>query len=252
MTNPVTNTITQMQNETSISTRNVSGEMGKLDFLKLLSAQLRYQNPLEPMSDADFAAQLAQFSTLEQMQNMNDTLTAMSAFQAYSLIGKYVVAKATVDGELSEIPGVVDCIFTENGVTFAQIGEYAVPVSAITEVYDSSVMLTPKMLLEASNNLIGRVVKGSADGKEVWGQVTRVIVEEGALFAFLDDGSGEEKKIRVETIFDVAAKTGATSEKDAIKTESDTDNDGLKTDSDDGFEEEETINGETVGDIETP
>ena len=216
---PVVNSVTDLMNETAMQQardalaareasysgdgRNVGGAMGKNDFLMLLSAQLRYQDPLEPTKDSDFAAQLAQFSSLEQMQNMNTTLAAMSTYQAYSLVGKFVVATTYVDGVLSEIPGVVDCIFTEKGETFAQIGIYAVPISSITEVYDESSLLTPKMLLEASNNLIGRTVKGSADGELVEGTVTRITVENGAMYAFIDDGTDEPKVVRVETIFDI-------------------------------------------------
>ncbi|MCL2125772.1 MAG: hypothetical protein FWH33_07265 [Oscillospiraceae bacterium] len=185
------------------NSRNTSGSLGKNDFLMLLSAQLRYQDPLEPVKDSEFAAQLAQFSALEQMQNMNMTLSAMSSYQAYGLVGKFAVATTYVDGVLTEVPGIIDCVFTEKGVTFAQIGSYAVPVSSITEVYDNSSMLTPKMLLEASNNLIGRTVKGSADGKIVEGTVTRLSVDNGVMYAFIDDGSETAKVIRVETIYDI-------------------------------------------------
>jgi len=217
---PVTGSITDLMNETALqqakdaqaaraasysdeNSRNVGGTLGKTDFLMLLAAQMRYQDPLEPTKDSEFAAQLAQFSSLEQMQNMNTTLEAMSNYQAYSFVGKLVVALVSVDGVLSEIPGVVDCIFTEKGVLYAQIGEYAVPISSITEVYDNSSILTPKMLLEAANNLIGREVIGSADGKEVGGIVTRLTVDNGAMYAFVDDGTEELKKIRVETIYDI-------------------------------------------------
>jgi len=48
--------------------------LGKDDFLKLLVGQMQYQNPLEPQKGTEFAAQLAQFSGLEQMQNMNDNM----------------------------------------------------------------------------------------------------------------------------------------------------------------------------------
>lgn len=46
-------------------------ELGRNDFLQLLVTKLRYQNPLEPASDEDFVAQLAQFATLEQMEKIS-------------------------------------------------------------------------------------------------------------------------------------------------------------------------------------
>ena len=51
-----------------------NSEMDKDAFLKLMIAQLQNQDPLEPLDGTDYSAQLAQFSTLEQMQNINDTL----------------------------------------------------------------------------------------------------------------------------------------------------------------------------------
>ena len=49
-------------------------ELGRNAFLKLLVAQLQHQDPLNPMASADFTAQLAQFSSLEQLFNVNDNL----------------------------------------------------------------------------------------------------------------------------------------------------------------------------------
>jgi len=185
------------------STRNVGSTMGKNDFLMLLSAQLRYQDPLNPQNDGDFAAQLAQFSSLEQMQNMNDTLSAMANYQAYSLVGKYVIATAYVDGVLSEIPGIVDSIFTRDGMKYAQIGQYIVPISTITDVFDPGAMLTPETLLQTSNNLIGRTVKAQAGDTVVEGVVTRITVEKGVMYARIDDGSAEAKFVQVGAIFDI-------------------------------------------------
>lgn len=183
--------------------RNVGGTMGKTDFLMLLSAQLRFQDPLNPTSDADFAAQLAQFSSLEQMQNMNETLSAMASYQAYNLVGKFVVAQAFVDNIFTEIPGIVDSIFTRKGVTYAQIGEYPVPISSITDVFDSSVLLTPQSLMQASNSLIGRTIKAQVDDKIYEGTVTRITVDKGAMYALIDDGTDTPKYVLVDLIFDI-------------------------------------------------
>ena len=216
---PTSNTVNDLLNETAWqqtrntqqmleesvkgTNRNVGGTMGKNDFLMLLSAQLRYQDPLNPQNDSDFAAQLAQFSTLEQMQNMNETLGAMAGYQAYSMIGKYVIANAYEDGKLVDIPGIVDSIFVRKGMTFAQIGEYVVPISAITDVFDGGSMLTPEMLLQTSNNLIGRTVKAQVGDKIVEGEVTRITVEKGVMYARIDDGTDTPKFVQIGAIFDI-------------------------------------------------
>jgi flagellar basal-body rod modification protein FlgD len=78
--------------------------LGKEDFLRLLTVQLRAQNPLNPMDSTAFTAQLAQFSSLEQLTNINGQLTNMISSQtslqntmAVGLIGKRVkVAGNTV------------------------------------------------------------------------------------------------------------------------------------------------------------
>ncbi len=61
------------------STKSASNyDLDKNAFLRLLTVQLSNQDPLNPMEDREFIAQLAQFSTLEQMQNMNATISSKS------------------------------------------------------------------------------------------------------------------------------------------------------------------------------
>ncbi len=55
------------------------GEMGKNEFMKLLIAQMKNQDPMNPMQGDQMAAQLAQFSSLEQLQQINETLTGQSS-----------------------------------------------------------------------------------------------------------------------------------------------------------------------------
>lgn len=74
---------------TANNPRTVNNELGKDDFLKLLVTQMRYQDPLKPMEDKEFVAQLAQFSALEQMMNVGQTT---SLNWGVSLLGKRVDA----------------------------------------------------------------------------------------------------------------------------------------------------------------
>ena len=183
--------------------RNVGGEMGKNDFLLLLATQMRFQDPLNPQSDSDFASGLAQFSSLEQMQNMNHTLEAMASYQSYSLVGKFVIAETMVDGVMMELPGVVDSIFMSKGIAMAQIGEYVVPVSSIKEVFDTQNILTSEMLMQTSTNLIGRTIVAEVDGEDIEGVVTRILVDKGSLMAQIDDGTNEPKFVPVNSIVDI-------------------------------------------------
>jgi flagellar basal-body rod modification protein FlgD len=90
------------------TTSTASNVLGKDDFLKMMIAQLKHQDPLNPMDGTAFTAQLAQFSSLEQLQNINTQLTsftqqqqALGNSQAVNFIGKQVLAKGntvTVDG----------------------------------------------------------------------------------------------------------------------------------------------------------
>lgn len=67
------------------------GVMGKDDFLKLLTNQLRYQDPMNPMKGAEFASQLAQFSSVEQLYNISTSLTE-------SINANYVLTQAINNG----------------------------------------------------------------------------------------------------------------------------------------------------------
>jgi len=72
---------------TNKSTQRNTGELGKDEFLNLLITQLQYQDPLNPVDDKEFISQMAQFSALEQMQNLNKSFSATKAF---GMIGKYI------------------------------------------------------------------------------------------------------------------------------------------------------------------
>ena len=91
-------------------TRSAGDNLDKDDFLKILIAQLRHQDPTKPMEDREFIAQMAQFSSLEQMTNMSRQFTELSAVLkasgAMNLIGHDV---EIIQGD-SFIQGRVDAV----------------------------------------------------------------------------------------------------------------------------------------------
>jgi flagellar basal-body rod modification protein FlgD len=108
-----------IKNTTPVSTLEKSNTMSKDDFLKLLITQLKNQDPLEPVKNEDMAAQLAQFSSLEELQNIRqateDSSTAMQNFSSSvnsilstSLIGKKAKSAASIvsltEGQTTQIP----------------------------------------------------------------------------------------------------------------------------------------------------
>ncbi len=86
--------------------------LDKDDFLKILLTQLTHQDPTAPLEDKEFVAQMAQFSTLEQMTNMSAELAKvfgiMTKSQAIGLLGKTVeiaIGDSKVSGRVEEITG---------------------------------------------------------------------------------------------------------------------------------------------------
>ena len=129
-------------------TKNKS-TLDKDAFLGLLVAQMKYQDPLEPTSNTEFVAQYAQFSSLEQMQNMANT---MELTRASSMVGKVVVVNTTDSaGRETQIEGRVDYVTYENGKSYVSIdgGLYSLDdVYAIEDqTYLDAVELAQQLML---------------------------------------------------------------------------------------------------------
>ncbi|MDH5656609.1 MAG: hypothetical protein OEZ34_11910 [Spirochaetia bacterium] len=112
-----------------VEIRSRPHQLGKDDFLKLLVTQLTHQDPTEPMKDQQFIAQMAQFSSLEQMQNISGGISKLSDRQSLDLVGKYVVG---TDQNNQTVSGVAEALYIEgNGATYLKIGENAVSVDNV-------------------------------------------------------------------------------------------------------------------------
>lgn len=114
------------------ATTETNDALGKDDFLKLLVMQLKNQDPLEPLKNQDFIAQLAQFNSLEQMINLNTSFNQMLLVQtlteASSFIGKEV---SWFDADGNAQTGVVDSVSVLNGTPTLIVGDQMINLSDI-------------------------------------------------------------------------------------------------------------------------
>lgn len=85
------------------SSGNGNSELGRGEFMELMLAQLKNQNPLEPQDNGEFIAQLAQFSSLEEMQKLSGTVDDVAgqfrstqALQASAMVGRSVLAPSSI------------------------------------------------------------------------------------------------------------------------------------------------------------
>lgn len=111
---------------------------GSNEFMQMLMAQLRHQNPMEPMNDSEMMAQFTQLNSLQELQSIKQMMAQFTsqsqASSAADLIGKVILAAG---GEESTIEGRVDGFSIVSGQVYLQVGEYAVPLSALIAVKEA-------------------------------------------------------------------------------------------------------------------
>jgi flagellar basal-body rod modification protein FlgD len=123
-----------------LAARKPVKQMGKDEFLQILVTQLRNQDPMQPMQDKEFVAQMAQFSSLEQMMNVADQMSGLrqSAGIVADLIGKQVGWQETTDTGVAEKTGVVDSIVRRDGIQYVKIGATEVKIDELTSISEAS------------------------------------------------------------------------------------------------------------------
>ncbi|MDQ0175818.1 flagellar hook assembly protein FlgD [Bacillus chungangensis] len=175
--------------------------LGKDDFMKILMAQLANQDPLNPMEDRDFIAQLAQFSTLEQMMNMARSFEKLaqtqeqSTLMAYNqFIGKQVAWHKIVEEEgkapvILDGTGVVQMVqFKGDSVELVLKDGTILQPGNISDVKSGTI---DSPLIQASY-LINKEVTWieddeSKDPQEKNGIVTSVAIKDGTTWLYFSD-----------------------------------------------------------------
>jgi flagellar basal-body rod modification protein FlgD len=113
---------------TTDTSANPASTLSQANFLQLLVAQLQNQDPMDPQSDTDMAAQMAQFSSLQESTNLSGSLSMM---QANSLVGSTVNLQIDSNTTAS---GVVQGVVMTNGSPEILVNGTTYPMSQITSV----------------------------------------------------------------------------------------------------------------------
>lgn len=142
-----TNPVWSNYSSSNASTK-VDNELGKDSFLKLMLTQMQNQDPLSPMDNKDMIAQMAQFTSVEQLVNISSQLSAMSqslgnnsgligkvvSWQGASKTGNYDVKTGTAEVTTSYESGLVDSIVVRSGVHYVKVGSKEVAITDILQV----------------------------------------------------------------------------------------------------------------------
>ncbi len=129
-----------------------SSTMDKESFLQLLVAQMKYQDPMQPTDNTEYVGQLAQFSELEQMQNMS---ASMNLQRASGLVGQYAVVEHVnaSTGATTSLEGTVDSITYENNKAYVNIEGESYPIDEVVSVVDPEYATASNLATEFSDRM---------------------------------------------------------------------------------------------------
>lgn len=231
----ITNEIDSSTSGAALLTTSQTSAMGKEDFLNLLIAQLQNQDPLNPTDSTEFTAQLAQFSSLEQLGNVNQNLMELKDFQAsinnsqaVSLIGKAITANGnsiqlTDDGPVQcdfnlaeDADLIVASIYDSTGKFVTEFESQNLSAGSHSLLWDGTDQNRNRM---ANGNYTFEIQAADANGRDIDtttffnGRVDRVTFENNT--SYLIAGN---QKVALGDVIEIAASE---KEKDIDSSESD-------------------------------
>ncbi|MCR9200982.1 MAG: flagellar hook capping protein [Planctomycetaceae bacterium] len=112
-------------------TEAFNAALGQQQFLELFVTQLQYQDPLEPVEQQDFLAQLAQFSTVEGLENLNTKFDDLLQLELVASGTEVLGQEITTDDNLT---GIAQAIRQEDGQVLVDVDGTLVPLSGIVTV----------------------------------------------------------------------------------------------------------------------
>jgi flagellar basal-body rod modification protein FlgD len=134
--NATDKTPTSIYSKKTDKSEGVSKNLGDQDtFLKLLVAQMKYQDPSKPADSTQFLAQTAQFTQVEKLGEIADMLSAQQLIGASSLVGR-TITYLGADG--AEVKGVVTAAKLGGSEPTLKVGDTDVQLSTVTEVHPSA------------------------------------------------------------------------------------------------------------------
>jgi len=138
-TNPVATTTSAGFTPTTSSSKQLTQQ----DFLKLLSTQMQNQDPMQPMDDSQFMAQMAQFSTLQATTTMSTDMTALRTHSDLATASSLVGRNVTITNEtVGVVSGTVTGVDASSGTAQVVIGGKSYSLGDITNVTPVSTTTT--------------------------------------------------------------------------------------------------------------
>lgn len=153
----------------STAKKTSNSSLDKEAFLQLLVAQMKYQDPLEPTDNTTYISQLATFTQVEEIQNMQSSLQQM---EANDLVGKTVILKVTnsTTGSTEEVVGQVDAVLHEGGKTYLTVNDETYSIDDLYSVMDDTYLdaiSLAKSFSVAVNSLPGLSMLTNADAEKI-------------------------------------------------------------------------------------
>lgn len=179
--------------------RQPTQDLNKDAFMQLLVTQLQYQDPLNPMDNQEMMAQMAQFSALEQMMNVANSVQKQTA---HSMIGNFVEYqyKNTETGKTEYLLGKVDYVKMIGSEPLLGIGEHEVKLEEVVQVIDPSNIQSQSSAFELLGKTVQAVIQaegttpGVSENTIIEGEVLEVTMKDEKPYVVIGTG---DKKVEV-------------------------------------------------------